>query len=57
MIVTRYFAAALVGLRPPDAAANRKAPRSAQPGRKPLNFRGTLSKQPEPALKSSGNEP
>ena len=34
----------------PTPHQNRKAPRSAKPGRNPLNFRGALSRQPEPAL-------
>lgn len=50
MTITRDFVAALGGLRPPAAATkSRTAPRSANPGKSPLNFRGALSKQPGPA--------
>jgi hypothetical protein len=34
----------------PTPHQNRKAPRSANPGRNPLKIRGELSKQPGPAL-------
>ena len=37
------FDAAWSWLRPPTPHQNRKAPRSAKPGRNPLNFRGALS--------------
>ncbi|WP_457796285.1 hypothetical protein [Methylocystis sp. S23] len=50
MIAAADFVAALVGLRPPDAATKSKNPAFSKPGRNPLNFRGALFKQPEPAL-------
>jgi len=50
MIVAGDFVAALVWLRPPAAATNREAPRSAKPAEKPLKIHGELSKQSRPAL-------
>ena len=55
MTVAFDFVAALLGLRPPAAATKSRPPRTQQPGRNPLNFRGALSRQPGPALFPSFN--
>ena len=54
MTVAFDFVAALVGLRPPDAATKSKRPAFSKPGRDPLKIRGELSRQAGPALTSVG---